>query len=157
MLWILCQLNSDPHPTPNPRILLRKWPPMKNSVYWRKPIEKAWWHCSNIPKWPLLHKIIPLKSFPIPLLLYDTVHMKVNWQIQIMHFKSFLLVWVYTYQMASVPKPESVNSCCSSINLELDFHIRSGIHYTKAASDSHLTLAQVKAEILCSRVGSPAC
>lgn len=49
--------------------------------------------------------------------------------------------------MASVPKPESVNSYCSSINLDLDLHIRSEIRYTKAASDSHFTLAQVKAEI----------
>ena len=49
--------------------------------------------------------------------------------------------------MASVPKRESVNSYCSSINLDLDFHIRSGIRYTEAASDSHFTLAQVKAEI----------
>ena len=72
MLWIYCQLNSEPHPTPNPR----KWPPLKNSVYWTKHIEKAWWRCSNIPKWPLLHKIIPLKPFPIPLLLYGTVQMK---------------------------------------------------------------------------------
>ena len=38
--------------------------------------------------------------------------------------------------MASVPKPEAVTSYRSSINLDLDFHIRSGIRYTKAASDS---------------------
>ena len=35
---------------------------LKNAPQLNKTdIQKAWWYCSNVPKWPLFHKIIFIK------------------------------------------------------------------------------------------------
>lgn len=148
MLWIFCQLNSEPHPTPTPRILLRKWPPLKQSV-----LNKIHWE-SMVALLKYSQVAFITQDYSIKIVSYTTFTIwycsneKSIGKFKLCTFKSFLLFWVYIHQMASVPKPESsLNFYCSSINLDLDFHIRSGIRYTKAASDSRVTLAQVKAEI----------